>query len=312
MNTIAPIEDRRFAGIALILIAVLLFTGIDSCAKWLVLTGLPPMVVVFTRYAVHMLFVAVIFLPRRRQRLFASANWKLELARSLVLLISTVCNFNAVQYLPLTLTSAIFFTVPLWVCALSIPLLGEKVGIRRWAAIIIGFCGALIATQPWSADFHWAVIFSVGAAVGTAFYSILTRRLAGVDSTETQQFYAASIAALGIAPFAFADWSWPTADVDWLAFCLIGFFGFAGHQLLTVAHRFAPASTLAPFLYIQMLYMATSSWVIFNTPPDIAVLVGAALVLSSGLYVWIREKQLAHRERRPIETAASIGRPTAG
>lgn len=306
---IAPIEDRRLTGIALILTAVIVFTGIDTCAKWLVLAGLPPMVVVFARYCGHMLLVAGLFLPSRRKQLFATANWRLEIARAGVLLASTTCNFMAVQYLPLTLTSAIFFTVPLWVCALSIPLLGEKVGIRRWAAIIVGLGGALIATQPWGADFHWAVIFSVAAAIFTAFYSILTRRLAGVDSTETQQFYAATLATIFIAPVALSQWSWPEAGIDWLAFCLIGCFGFVGHQMLTIAHRFAPASTLAPFMYIQMLSMTTSSWVVFDTPPDLWVLIGASLVLSSGLYVWIRERQLVRKGRKALHPASSISRP---
>jgi drug/metabolite transporter (DMT)-like permease len=291
--SIAPIEDRRLTGIAMIMAACAFFTGIDSCAKWLVLSGMPPMVAVFVRYAVHMALACALFLPSQRLTLFSTDRPWLEAVRGFSLLASTVCNFIAVQYLPLTLTSAIYFTVPLWTCLLSIPLLGEQVGIRRWAAIIVGLGGALIATRPWSADFHWSVALSVTSAVSTGCYVIITRQLAGVDSTATQQIYAAALSTLGVAPLALIDWQWPSAPVDWFAFAIIGFFGWCGHQLLTIAHRYAPATTLAPFMYVQMIFMIASSWLIFGTPPSIWVLIGAAIVLLSGFYVWLRERKLA-------------------
>lgn len=291
--TVAAIEDRRLAGIGLMVMALLMFTGIDTCAKWLVLAGLPTMTVVFVRYFVHLLIVTSLFLPWQGRGLFSTRRPGLELVRGLCLLGATVLNFIAVKYLPLTLTSAIFFTVPLWVCALSVPLLGERVGWRRWGAILVGFCGALITTQIWTADFHWAAFLSIATAICASLYAILTRKLAGVDSTATQQFYAAAISSFGIAPFAYADWQWPEAGADWIAFALIGLFGWGGHQFMTVAHRYAPASTLAPFVYSQMFFMTVSSWIIFYTPPDAWILTGASLVLASGMYIWLREKQLS-------------------
>jgi drug/metabolite transporter (DMT)-like permease len=303
----APIEDRRLTGILCVLVALVLFTGIDSCAKWLVLSGMPPMVVVFTRYAVHALLVAAMFLPLRRGSLLTTQRPGLEIVRALALLTSTVCNFIAVQYLPLTLTAAIFFTAPLWICVLSIPLLGEKVGIRRWAAIVVGLTGGFIATRPWSADFHWAVFVSLGTPIASAFYNILTRQLAGVDSTSTQQFYAGWIATLAIAPVAAIDWQWPTGTLNWVLFALIGAFGWAGHQFLTVAHRFAPASALAPFLYLQMVFLTAASWIIFHQPPDRWTLAGASIVLASGLYVWLRERHLARVGKTRLSGGEATG-----
>ena len=92
---------------------------------------------------------------------------------------------------------------------------------------------------------------------------------------------------------AFAGWAWPEASAGWIALALIGCFGWGGHQLLTVAHRYAPASTLAPFSYVQIVYMTASSWVIFAQPPDRYVILGAAIVAGSGLYIWLRERSLA-------------------
>lgn len=291
--TLLPIEDRRLAGIGLMLLACLLFTAIDSCAKWLVLAGLPTFEVAFVRYAGHILMVVALFMPQQGIRLAQSSDPKMAVLRALLLLAATVLNFFALNYLPLTLTSAILFTAPLWVCMLSIPILGEQVGLRRWVAVLIGFGGILIVTRPWSAEAHWAVVLSLATSACVALYAILTRRLAGYDSTETQQFYAATIATLAIAPIALSDWQWPATGIDWWVFFMIGIFGWSGHQALVVAHRFAPATTLAPFVYIQIVYMSFSSWLIFNDPPDIWVLAGAGVVLASGLYIWLRERQLA-------------------
>lgn len=289
---VAPIEDRTLSGIALMLLALLAFTGIDSCAKWLVLHGLPTPEVVFVRYLGHLLLVVALALPAQEPFL-GTENLGAVLVRGAFLLLSTILNFIALGHLPLTMTAAIFFSSPLWICLLSIPLLGEEVGPRRWAAMLVGFLGVLVVTRPWTGPVHWAVVFSVGAALSGAFYSILTRRLAGRDSTATQQFYAALLATLGMAPLALPGWTWPASPGTWFAFLAIGVFGWAGHQILIIAHRYAPASTLAPISYVQILYMTASSWIIFAQPPDAWVLTGAAIVAASGLYIWLRERTLA-------------------
>ena len=292
-----PVEDRRLLGIALMVLAYLLFTGIDTCAKWLVLHGFPVWQVVGLRFAVHAALVLVLFLASEGVTLFRPHRPALVGARGLCLLAGTVFNFLAVRHLPLTLTSTIFFTMPLIVCALSVPFLGEKVGIRRWTAILVGFGGVLVATRPWSVDFDWAVLYSLGGALSASIYAMLTRKLAGVDSAATLQFFASALPALAISPLALADWQWPAALPaalpDWAALALIGVFGFAGHQAMTRAHRFAPASVLAPFVYTQFAFMTASSWLIFDQPPDAPMLLGGLVVLGSGLYVWARERQLA-------------------
>lgn len=290
---VAPVEDRRMYAIGLMLVAFVTFTGIDTSAKWLTTHGLPPLQVVFIRYAGHLLLVAGLFLPLVGPTMLRTVNPRLEVGRALLLLLSTIGNFFAVKYMPLTMTSAIIFSGPLLVCALSVPLLGEHVGWRRWLAILIGFGGILVVIRPGAGGVEWAALFSVFSVCCASLYFIATRKLAGVDSALTQQFYAALVATAAIAPFAFGDWTWPQDTAGWVAFTLIGFFGFAGHQCLTVAHRFAPASALAPFVYIQILFMVASSWLIFNQPPDQWVVAGASIVIGSGLYVWLRERQIA-------------------
>lgn len=294
---VAPVEDRALAGIGLVLGAYLAFTGIDTCAKWLVLHGLPTPEVAFVRYAVHLAIVLAIGFATA-ERIWVTTSLGALSLRATVLLGSTLLNFVAVFYLPLTITSALMFSAPLWICLLSIPLLGEEVGWRRWAAMLVGFSGILIVARPWTGELHWAVFLSLGAALCASVYAILTRRLAGRDSTNTQQFYAGLIATVGMAPLALLDWAWPTELASWAALALIGVFGWGGHQLLTIAHRYAPASTLAPFSYAQIVYMTASSWVIFAQPPDRWVIVGAAVVAGSGLYIWLRERALVARGRK--------------
>jgi drug/metabolite transporter (DMT)-like permease len=303
---VAAREEKRLTAVVLMLLAFLVFTGIDTSAKWLVQAGLPAPQVVFVRFAGHFCIAVALILPQEGLALFrTSAPWQ-ELLRGLFLVSGTLFNFFAVKYLPLTVTMAIMLAAPLVVCALSVPLLGERVGPRRWAAIGVGFIGVLVVTRPWGASFHWAMLLSLGTLFCASMYFVMTRKLAGVDSAGTQQFLTSLVAMVVVAPMGLAGWTWPTAPVDWTAFALIGIFGWAGHQLAINAHRLAPASVLAPFVYSQVIYMTAASWVIFHTPPDRWVLAGAAIVIGAGLYLWLRERALGKAAPPSAEVAAGI------
>lgn len=291
--TTAPIVERRLFGIGLALAAYFLFVGLDSSAKWLGLVGIPALQVIFVRYAVHLCLAAGINLPRKGLSLLRTNSPGLELARALALVGSTLCNFTAVRYLPLTVTGAIGFTVPLIITALSVFLLSESVGWRRWTAIGVGFLGVLVIVRPGTEVFHPATLLSLGGAVCYASYAMLTRRLAGIDSAGTQQFYGAALPTIVLAPFALTTWMWPTTLADAIVLALVGVIGFTAHQFITVAHRFAPASALAPFAYVQILFFALASALIFQQPPDLWFFLGAPIVIGSGLYIWWRERVLA-------------------
>ena len=154
-----PLEDRILPAIGLLLLALLAFTGIDTCAKWLVLHGLPATEAAFVRYAVHLAVVCAVGLAGA-ERLWRTANLGAVSVRAVALLGSTLLNFAALSFLPLTMTAAIMFSAPLWICLLSIPLLGEKVGRRRWAAMAVGFCGILVVARPWTGHLHPAILLS--------------------------------------------------------------------------------------------------------------------------------------------------------
>ena len=232
-------EDRPMTGIILMLFAFFFFSCIDVSAKWLGLLGLPAMQLAFMRYAGHsVISVMLIFRGGSDLSRFGTDHWFLVVFRGFLLMFSTILNFIAVQYLPLTITSTILFSAPVMICALSWPLLGEKVGLWRWSAITLGFVGILIAIRPVGESFHWAALLSVGGAFSFALYSIITRKLSGVVASDTMQFYSGLVGTIVLLPFAIAAWQNPTTEFQWVIMIMLGFFGWLGHELLTRAHGF--------------------------------------------------------------------------
>lgn len=303
-SLLRPVEDRRFLGIGLLIIAVGLFACLDTTAKYLVVNGMHPFQVAFVRHLVTLVIMLGAFAPAHGGALFASNNLKLEIARGLIMAVGTLLNFAALMFLPLTVMASILFTMPLIVTGLSVPLLGEKVGWRRWVAIVIGFVGVLIVIRPGGASFHPAVFFAIAAALLFAVLNILNRKLAGVDSVPTQQIYAALISVACLAPGAAWQWSMPTGGAVWLLLILVGVIGTVGHFIATVAHRYAGASTLAPFFYPHIIFASILSWLVFDQTPDIYMIVGAIIVVGAGLYVW-------QRERSKVDAAAASVPPVS-
>lgn len=294
MGTSKPREERTTAGLLLMALAVGFFTCIDTSAKWLILFGLPTLQVVFARYAGHFILASLFYLPREgRSALVSNAPAK-QILRSAFLLGSTVMNFMALKYLPITVTTTIFFAGPIVTSILAIPILGEKVGMRRIIAICVGFSGVLVVMQPWGAAFHPAMFFSIAGLFCASLYFIMTRLLAGVEANATQQIWSSGVAMTALAPFALQNWIWPDTLQAWLVFCFIGFFGFTGHAIATIAHRWADASLLAPVVYIQVFMAALAGILVFDTWPTVWTLGGGAIIIASGLYIWQRERTLKH------------------
>lgn len=283
-------QDRAKLGIAMMLLAYFFFAMIDTSVKWLVLAGLHAFQLSFMRYAGHFA-ISLIAIGRGGVSIerFQTARAGVVLLRSALLVSSTLFNFIALNYLSLTVTSAIMFSAPIIVCALSVPLLGEKVGPWRWFAIALGFSGVLVVMRPFGDGFHWAEILSAYNAFALALYSILTRQLSGVVAAETMQFYTGALGTIVLLPFAIMTWSMPASTLDWSLMILLGVWGWCGHELLTRAHGFAPANTLMPFTYSFMIYLTIASFLVFSNIPDKWTILGAMIVVVSGLIIWARE-----------------------
>ncbi len=287
--SVKPREKRTAAGVLVMALAVLFFTCIDTSAKWLTIAGFPVSQIVFARYAGHLIYTLALYLPQEGISLFKSNSPGKQFLRSSFLLSATSLNFQALKYLPITLTTTIMFAGPIVITLLAIPLLSEKVGIRRVLAVCTGFLGVLVVIQPWGTAFHPAMFLSLAALVSGSLYFIMTRMLAGIESNATQQVWATTLATIALSPFAWHVWVWPETPGQWIVLCAIGGFGALGHISATTAHRWAEASILAPLVYSQVFWAVLVGILIFDTYPTVWTLGGGAIIVASGLYIWQRE-----------------------
>jgi len=303
LNDAAAIARRqRLTGIALMCAAVAGFSCIDATGKYL-LHSMHPLQVVWVRYTGAFLLALLFMNPLTKPGMLVTRRPWLQIGRAALLFGSTALNFFALQFLQLDEALSILFSTPFLVAVLCGPILGEWVGWRRWIAIGVGFIGVLLVARPGFGGLHPAALLSFGGAICYALYSISTRVLARSDSSETTLFYSNLFGAVAMLPVVPFVWSAPK---DWFIIVLmvaIGAFGSTGHYLLIRAHRLAPASTLAPFIYTQLVWTTTWGFLIFGDVPHHWTIVGGLIVVGSGLYLLYRE--------RKVGRVAADGRPTA-
>ena len=281
---------NRLIGIGLVSVCYLLFSLLDGSAKWLV-GSMPVIMVVWLRFVTHALFAGVVLFPLKGMSLVKTRHLRWHMLRALMFIAMTGINFWALQYLQLTVTSSIFFSVPIMIAVASALVLGERIDTGKWVAIVAGFAGVLVIVRPWGEEFHPAMLAAVVNAILYAAFLLMTRRLAAYDSPETIQYLPAVGAAIGLAPFALAAWQSPNGWLEWTVACLLGVLGGCGHYLLALAHRYAPSSVIAPFLYQQVIYMALFGYLVFADVPSPADWLGAGIVIGSGLYLFARERK---------------------
>ena len=240
-------------------------------------------------FVLHTFLTTAIFMPSMGVSLFKINNPRLQLLRGVMLALMTGLNFFALQYLQLAETGAVQFSVPILIALISAWLLHEKLDAKRWAAICIGFLGVLVIIRPGSNGFHPAIFLSIFNAFLYAAFNLMTRRLASSDHPISTQLASAAVPSLLLAPFAIWFWQTPDGWFMWSLILLTGLTGGLGHTASALAHRYATAAVLGPFLYQQIIYMAIGGWLVFGQIPDSAVVLGAVIVVCSGLYLLWRE-----------------------
>ncbi|HYF53581.1 MAG TPA: DMT family transporter [Salinarimonas sp.] len=280
---------RRLVGIALMCCALICFACLDASAKW-VNRYVDPLQTVWARYAVSVALVALFVNPVTSPGVSRTRRPWLQAGRSLLLLLSTALNFYALQYLQLAEAIAIQFMTPFLVALMAGPLLGERVGPERLAAISVGFLGVLVITRPGLGGMHPAAILSALGSVCYALYGISTRLLAAHDSSRTTMFYSGLAGVALTTPLLPLVWTAPPSPLAWALLVSVGFFGGVGHWLLILAHARAPAPILSPFIYTQIVWMIAFGWLVFGQLPDAWTLGGAGIVVASGLYLLSRER----------------------
>lgn len=292
------------AAIALMLSCYLLFSFLDTSSKYLVLAGISVLFVAWTRFAVHVVIVLVFLRGWRSPARFRPKNLPAHVLRGTFLFGSTVCNIWALRTLQLAETTSIYFFGPMVITALAGPLLGEWAGWRRWTAILVGFVGVLVITRPGVGVFGFGHLLALGSMLSNSFYVIMTRRMRASESAESLILFSALAPVVLLLPAFALPLTLPRDGWQWLILLMLGVYGGLGHYLLIQAYRRATTTALAPYPYSQMVWMIGFGWLVFRQLPDRWTLIGAAIIVASGLYIIHRERQLRVKNRAALDAEA--------
>jgi S-adenosylmethionine uptake transporter len=293
-----PGQPDRAMG--LMVIAMLLLPIIDAIAKSVggeVSAGQ----ITWSRFAFQSLFMAPLALRVRLPLLGPGLG--IHAARGALLALATTLFFHSLNFLGLADAISIFFVEPLLLTGLSALLLGEKVGWRRTLAVMVGFAGALIVIRPGFSDVGWATWLPVGAAFCFALYLVLTRRSAVRDNPARMQFFAGVFGCLFMSAMLFLGHEFDIAilrpsmpePMTWVWLAMLGLIATFGHLLVVHAFRLASAGLLAPFQYIELVGATAYGWWLFDELPDRFTVLGALVIVGSGLYVFHRERVVQNR-----------------
>ena len=306
-----PDQSQAFKAIGLMVRSTICMAMLDTTAKYLTdIEKLPVAQVVWMRFVGHVVFSAVVLWPFALSPSLRSQKPWIQIIRSCLMILTTVLNFIALKYLQLDENIAIFFLMPLLVAGLSGPLLGEWVGWHRALAIAAGFVGVLIVMHPGLGEVHWAMLLTLGATLGFSLFNIATRYLAAYDSPSVTQTYTPLVGLLVTLPWGLMHWQAPDSWLAWLLLASLGFWGGLGHWIIILAHRLAPAGVLAPYVYLGLIWMSVSGYLIFGHVPTMWTLAGAVVVILAGLYLLARERIADGRRRTSKKVAGSEFDPT--
>ncbi len=280
----------------LMVLATLILPGIDAIAKWLS-DVIPPGQITWSRFLFQTLFMLPWFL-RTRGRLFEHGIWP-HAARGVLIGLATLVFFSALKHLPVADAISIFFVEPLLLTLLAALFLGERIGWRRLVAVVVGLAGATLVIQPNFLAFGWSAALPLLAAVLFATYLLVTRSLAQREHPARMQFYAGVFGCLTLSiglifgatrNVDVLDPVWPSAT-QWLLLAALGAIATTGHLLMVFAFQRAPAAVLAPFQYIEIISATALGLVVFGDFPDLLTWLGVAIIVSSGIYVFRRERR---------------------
>ncbi len=280
--------DHPFKGIALVLLSTVFLGCSDVTAKYLS-SSLPSIEITWIRFLTFALMFVPVMVPGSPLFAMRTERLRLHVMRGTALLGSSLFFITGLGFLPIAEASATAFVSPLFVTALSIIFLSEKVGLRRWIATAIGLVGVMIILRPGSSAFHAAAFFPIVSAFCWAAALILTRMMSGREAVATTMAYSALTGAAILTvmvPFVWVTPSWSAIGFG----ILIGVASTVGQWIVVLAYRYGDASVLAPFSYTQLLWVSILGFFLFGELPDVWTVIGTAFIVASGLYI-------AHRER---------------
>ena len=292
-------------GVAVMLLGMLLFALNDAMGKWLVATYSQGQVILIRSAAALIILVPIVW-RAGPSGLVRIERPGLQFARVFFSTAELFCFYFAVAALPLADVMTYWLAAPIYVAALSPFLLGEKVGWRRWTAIAIGFVGVLIALKPSSASLTSAALFSILGSAAFAFMMLSGRQLRNTPDTVLAFWQIIGAALAGIVAVFITPSGWlPVQSSFDLAFLgLLGVVAMTAHVLVNRALKLADAATVAPLQYTLLLWAVIFGWLFFGDVPQTSIVVGAGLIVLSGLYIFFRENTLKRRRETAEDLAA--------
>jgi drug/metabolite transporter (DMT)-like permease len=282
-------KHRPLVGIALMVGAMLVFPFLDVVAKFLGNDGVPVVEIVWARLTFGMLITAPLLFHREGLQSFMPRDPKLNMWRAGFIMVSTICFFGALRFQGVAETLAIYFVQPLLITMLAPLMLGEKVGVRRWSAVVVGFVGVIIIIRPGFQSLNWGVALALLAGLGSAISLLLTRKLAGSSSAMANTFYTSLFGAIFATVAVIFVWQTPTQH-QIVMFGLLAAIGTLGNYLTISAMENAEASLLAPLGYTEMINAVLAGWYFFGNFPDGWTFVGVAILITCAIYISYRER----------------------
>jgi drug/metabolite transporter (DMT)-like permease len=297
-------RDHPLQAILLMNLAVLIFTLMDAVIKGISATYPTGEIVFFRNIFAFIPLLAYSYATVGHIPMKTVRPWG-HVARGLAGVSAMFCYFLSYRLLPLSDAIALGLSGPIFLTVLSVPLLGEKVGWRRWSAVIVGFLGVLVMTRPGAGVFDMAALVPLLAAIFYALAMVSIRKLSDSEPSTTIVFYFSAFAVfagLCTIPFGYLGidrpWVLPQDFGDWGVVLLIGLMGGCGQILITQAFKRAGVSIVAPFDYMALVYGFLLGYFIFSEVPDRYLIVGGLVVVSSGIYIIHRETTVARQQRR--------------
>ncbi len=275
-------RTQQGAGIALIVLATLAFAILDTVTKYAV-TLVPVLMLLWFRYAFQALLTFALRFPVQKRRLFRTPNPRFQTLRGVLLLITSVCSFFSLRYLPVGEFTAMVMLSPLVATAMAAWVLKEHVSHQRWLLMAAGLVGVLLVVRPGGQVFSWALLFPVLLVTTYGWFQVLTSRLSGEENPYTTHFYTGLVGALVMSPVVIFNWSTTALLTYWPWFLLVGFLGTFGHLMLIRAYARASAPVLTPYLYAQIAFATVAGWLAFKHVPDALAWLGIAVIAASGV-----------------------------
>jgi drug/metabolite transporter (DMT)-like permease len=292
ISTHADERSARLAGVGLMLLGVFMFSFGDALGKYLVSTYAVGQLLWLRACAALLVLSPLIW--RSREQFFRMERPRLQAIRVLLSTLEVAAFFLATVYLPLADVTTYYLACPIFVTALSALVLGERVGWRRWSAILIGFGGVLIALRPSAQTVSWPAMIALGGSISFSLLMLITRSLRATPDIvmATTQFVGTFVLGALMSPFG-----WVTPSVGSLAvFAAAGGISVTALVCVNRSLKLAPASVVVPYQYSMIVWAVTFGIIVFGDVPQPATIIGAAIIIAAGLYIFLRERRLGQQE----------------